>query len=126
MDNKLAIHYGSFVKNWADDQLALIKRVKSLGFDMLEFGAIYLKNMSDDEIKRFKDEAEKQGVVLCLSLGLAPAEDIGSPDAGMREVGKTILKDVAVAMNKAGISDCSGIIHSSWNGKSSADDEKKM
>jgi len=125
MNNKLAIHYGSFVTNWNDNQFPLISRVKSLGFDILEFGAVYLKDLSDDDIARIKDEAEKHGIDLTLSLGLSPAEDIGSPDKVIRDAGYKVLTDIAAAMNKAGISDCSGIVHGSWNGKINSYEEKK-
>ncbi len=126
MNNKLAIHYGTFVTNWDDNQLPLVKKVKSLGLDMLEFGAVYLKNMSDEGIRRFRNEAEEQGIALTLSLGLSTAEDIGSPNSSIRETGKTVLRDIAIAMGKAGISDCSGIIHGAWNGKIDSLEEKKV
>ncbi|MBK5262178.1 MAG: sugar phosphate isomerase/epimerase [Peptostreptococcaceae bacterium] len=125
MNNKLAIHYGSFVTNWNNDQMPLISRVKSIGFDMLEFGALYLRNLNDEQIKTFKNEAEKYNIALTLSLGLSPVQDIGSPNKEYRKAGMNVLKDVALAMTKCGISDCSGIIHGSWNGKIDSYDEKK-
>jgi D-psicose/D-tagatose/L-ribulose 3-epimerase len=125
MNNKIGIHYGSFVSHWDDDQMPLISKVKSMGFDLLEFGALYLKNMSDENIAAFKDEAAKNDLALTLSLGMSPAEDIGSPDKMKREAGLTVLKDIAKAMSKAGISDCSGIVHGAWNGKIDSLEEKK-
>ncbi len=124
--NKIGIHYGSFVRNWNDEQFSLIPKVKELGFDVLEFGAGYLLNMSDDDIFRFKDLAVENEIDLVMSLGLAPNEDIGSPDTGIRNAGKKILTDLAVAMRKVGASDCSGIIHGSWNGKISDYSEKQV
>lgn len=126
MNNKLAIHYGSFVSNWDDDQKSLLSRVKSIGFDMFEFGAVYLKGLTDPQIDAFKKEAAENAIALTLSLGLNPAEDIGSPNKEIREAGIKVLKDVALAMNKCGISDCSGIIHGAWNGKIDSYDEKKV
>lgn len=126
MNNKLAIHYGGFVTSWNNDQISLISRVKSIGFDMLEFGAFYLRNLNDEQIRTFKYEAEKNGIALTLSLGLNPVQDIGSPNKDYRDEGLKVLKDVALAMTKCGISDCSGIIHGSWNGKIDSYDEKKL
>lgn len=123
--NKLGIHYGAFVSTWMDEQFSLIKKVKDLGFDLLEFGAGYLTSLSDDEIAKFRDEAAKQGIELTLSLGLNVSEDIGSPNEAYRNKGLDILKNTAVAMSKAGISDCSGILYSAWNGKISSYDERK-
>jgi D-psicose/D-tagatose/L-ribulose 3-epimerase len=125
MNNKLGIHYGCFVSEWMEDQLPLVKKAKNLGFDMLEFGAFFLASRSDDQIKRFKDEAEKEGIELTLSLGLNIQQDVGSPKEEYRRAGLKVLTDTAVAMRKAGISDCSGIIYSAWNGKVSTADERK-
>ncbi len=122
--NKLGIHYGSFVTNWGDDQRPLIKKVKALGFDLLEFGFAYLINMNSDERKAFGDEAREEGVALTLSMGLSPSQDIGSSDADYRKAGLKILTDTAKAMTEVGASDCSGIIHGAWNGKIDSYDEK--
>ncbi len=121
--NKLGIHYGSFVSEWMNEQFSLIKKVKELGFDLLEFGAIYLSTRSDDEIKLLRDEAEKNGITLVVSLGLNGPEDIGSSNEAYRNAGLKILENTAIAMQKAGISDCSGIIYSAWNGKISSQTE---
>jgi len=122
--NKIGIHYGSFVSNWMDDQFPLIKKVKELGFDLLEFGSDYLLSQDDAGLKRLKDEAKAVGVDLVISLGLNPAQDIASPDKDARQAGKKILKDTAVAMRKAGILDVSGILYCAWNGKISGYEEK--
>jgi len=122
--NKLGIHYGSFVKTWNDDQRPLIKKVKSLGFDLLEFGYSFLLNMSHEERQAFGNEAREEGITLALSMGLSPQQDIGSPDADYRNAGLKILTDTAKAMGEVGITDCSGIIHGSWNGKIDSYDEK--
>lgn len=123
--NKIGIHYGSFVSNWMDEQLPLIKKVKDLGFDLLEFGSDYLLSMDDDGLSRLKNEAEKYGVDLKISLGLTPQQDIACNDEEYRKAGINIHKRMAVAMAKAGISDCSGILYCAWNGKISSFDEKQ-
>lgn len=122
--NKIGIHYGSFVSNWMDDQFPLIKKVKSLGFDMLEFGSDYLLAQDDEGLRRLKDESKAVGVDLTISLGLTPAQDICSPVRAEREAGKEILKRAAVAMRKAAISDVSGILYCAWNGRIDSYDEK--
>ncbi|MDR1280590.1 MAG: sugar phosphate isomerase/epimerase [Opitutaceae bacterium] len=122
--NKLGIHYGAFVSTWMEEQLPLIKKAAELGFDALELGAIFLKNCDDDKIRQLRDEADKRGVELALSLGLGLSEDISSADATRREAGIDTLKKVAVAMKKARISDCSGIVYGAWNGKVSSVSER--
>ena len=122
--NKIGIHYGAFVKNWLDDQFPIINKVKRLGFDLLEFGSSFLLNLSDDELNRFKDEAEKHNIDLVLSLGLSPSQDISSSDNMCQKAGLKILEDTAKAMAKMNITDCSGIIYAAWNGKKLPYEEK--
>ena len=123
--NKIGIHYGSFVKNWMDDQLQFFKKVKELGFDLFEFGSDYLLAQDDAGLARIKDEAAKTGIALTISMGLTEDQDIASDDAGKRKAGIDLLTRMAKAMAKAGISDVSGIIYCPWNGKISGYDEKK-
>ena len=124
MNNKIGIHYGSFVKNWMDEQFPLIAKIKDLGFEVLEFGAGYLLAQDDAGLKRLKDEAEKQGVKLVMSLGLTVEQDIACDNPEYRAAGIELLKKLAVAMGKADITDCSGIIFTSWNGKINSYEEK--
>jgi D-psicose/D-tagatose/L-ribulose 3-epimerase len=107
-----------------DDQFPLIRKVKELGFDLLEFGSDFLLSQDDEGLLKLKTEAEVQNIDLTISLGLTPDQDIGSPIRAEREAGKSLLKQTAVAMRKAGISDVSGILYCAWNGKINSYDEK--
>lgn len=124
MKNPLGIHYGSFVKDWGENQLPIISTVKDLGFDLFEFGAPWLVEQSDERIAEFRKAAENAGLRLTVSLGLSTAQDISSPDAATRKVGLDLLSDIARAMAKVGAKMCSGIVHGAWNGKIDSYDEK--
>ncbi len=87
MNNPLGIHYGSFVKDWGDDQLPVISKVKELGFDLFEFGAPWLVEQSDASIAAFRKEAEANDMQIVLSLGLSTAQDISSNDPAIRKTG---------------------------------------
>jgi len=63
--NKIGIHYGSFVSSWSEYQFPLIRRVKSIGFDVLEFRVPFLLTMINSQLKRFKEEL--LDLVLCCS-----------------------------------------------------------
>jgi D-psicose/D-tagatose/L-ribulose 3-epimerase len=122
--NKIGIHYGSFVSNWMEEQLPLIRKVKSLGFDLLEIGSDFVLSQDADGLARLRDEAGENGIDLAISLGLTPDQDIASPDDSKRERGINLLQRLAAAMGAAGISDCSGIVYCAWNGKIDGGDEK--
>ena len=122
--NKVGIHYGSFVSNWMEEQLPLIRKVKTLGFDLLEMGSDFLLAQDADGLSRLRDEAGENGVDLAISLGLTPDQDIASPDGNKRKNGIDLLTKLARAMAAAGASDCSGIVFCAWNGKISSYEEK--
>jgi D-psicose/D-tagatose/L-ribulose 3-epimerase len=124
MNNLLGIHYGSFVKDWGDDQLPVISKVKELGFDLFEFGAPWLVDQSDASIAAFRKEAEANDMKIVLSLGLSTAQDISSNDAAIRKTGLDFLTRLAKAMAKVGGKSCSGIVHGAWNGKIANYEEK--
>ena len=114
--NKIGIHYGAFVNNWSENQFPLIKKVKDLGFDLLEFGAPFLASLSDEKVLEFKEEAKKNNITLACSLGLSQQQDISCNNKSYQDNGLKLLCDTARAMKIAGISDCSGIIYAAWNG----------
>lgn len=113
--NRIGIHYGAFVKQWTEDQFPLIRKAKALGFDLLEFGAPHLLQMSDEQLESFREEARHQGITLVISLGLGPDQDVSSPDETIREQGLAILRETIIRMSRVGARDCSGIVYGGWN-----------
>ena len=124
MKNPLGIHYGCFVTDWNEDQRGLIRKVKDLGFDLLEFGAPWLVERNDADIAEFRKIAEGEGVLLAMSLGMGADLDISSTDPAVRKAGLDFLTDLAVAMAKVGANACSGIVYGAWNGKIASYEEK--
>ena len=115
--NKVGVHFAVFNDVWADDQFPSMAKAKEMGFDLFEVGADYIVSFDDNEAKRVKDEADRLGLSLVASIGLAPGSDIGSPDAQERARGMKYLSDCAKNMKKAGIEHCVGLVHSAWNGR---------
>ena len=58
--NKLGIFMNFWEKNWDADHAKYIKKVKKLGFDILEFQAQPLLDMSDEKIRNLKKHTDKQ------------------------------------------------------------------
>ncbi len=115
--NKIGIHYGAFVKNWLDDQIPLIERVKLLGFEVLEFGVAFLLSLDKEQRQRMKEEADRHGIKLVCSIGLDLAQDVSSTDTALRRTGVDFMIRAAQALGEMEISDCSGIFYAAWNGK---------
>ena len=78
--NKLGIFMNFWEKNWDADHKKYIKKVSDIGFDILEFQAQPLLEMSDEKLKDLKSYADEYGIELTYSLGLDPAYDVSSLD----------------------------------------------
>ena len=85
--NKLGIFVNFWEKKWAVDHRYYIDKVKSLGYDILEFQAQPLLEMSDGECRKIRKYAEERGIELSYSLGLNKKYDVASGDEEVRKGG---------------------------------------
>lgn len=112
--NKLGIFMNFWEKNWDADHKNYIRKASELGFDVLEFQAQPLLDMSDDYLRELKKIADDSGIELTYSLGLDKAYDISSDDKCVRERGieylTAIMKKVALMDGKL----ISGVSYAGW------------
>jgi len=92
--NKLGIFMNFWEKNWDADHIKYINKVADIGFDILEFQAQPLLEMSDEKLKSLKKAADDRGIELTFSLGLDPAYDVSSADDDIRKGGIRYLQDI--------------------------------
>lgn len=114
---KNGIYYAYWTKDWNSDFLPFIKKVKSLGFDLLEVNAGSLPQLSLQEQYKLKGVAEENNIALSCCVGLTPDVDPSSADTSIRKKGIDFLNMIADSMVNCGIQKLSGIIYSSWPGK---------
>ncbi len=112
--NKLGIFMNFWEKNWAADHSKYIKKVSRIGFDILEFQAQPLLEMSDDHIRDLRKQADDCGIELTYSLGLDPAYDVSSLDEAKRLGGVKYLQDIIRKMHIAGGTLLSGVSYAGW------------
>ena len=112
--NKLGIFMNFWEKNWDADHAKYIKKVKKLGFDILEFQAQPLLDMSDEKIRNLKKLADEEGIELTYSLGLDPNYDVSSLDEGVRQGGVKYLQDIIRKMKIGGGTLLSGVSYAGW------------
>ena len=78
MNNKVGIFVNFWENTWAVDLEKYIKKCAKIGYDVMEFQAQSLLEMSDEKLKRIKLVADDNGIELTYSLGLDPQYDISS------------------------------------------------
>ena len=92
--NQLGIFMNFWEKNWAADHAKYIHKVAKLGYDILEFQAQPLLEMSDDHIRELKKLADAEGIRLTYSLGLDPHYDVSSLNEDVRIGGVKYLQNI--------------------------------
>ena len=116
--NKLGIFMNFWEKNWDADHAKYIKKAAKIGFDVLEFQAQPLLEMSDDKLRDLKKIADEEGIELTYSLGLDPAYDVSSPDEKIRLGGVDYLKRIVEQIGKMDGTLLSGVSYAGWGSPS--------
>lgn len=122
--NKLGIFMNFWEKNWAADHAKYIKKIAKLGYDILEFQAQPLLEMTDEHIRELKRIADGEGVTLTYSLGLDPNYDVSSLDEKMRTGGVTYLQNIIKKMQIGGGTLLSGVSYAGWGTPNVVMDDK--
>lgn len=112
--NKLGIFINFWENTWDVDHIKYMKKVKNIGFDILEFQAQPLLEMSYGHMDEMKKNAEDLGIELTYSLGLDPRYDVSSSDETIRRGGVEYLKNIVerVAYMEGKI--LSGVSYAGW------------
>ncbi len=112
--NKLGIFMNFWEKNWAADHSKYIKKVAKIGYDILEFQAQPLLEMTDKHIKELKKQADGVGIELTYSLGLDPRYDVSSLDENVRKGGVAYLQNIIKKIAVGGGTLLSGVSYAGW------------
>ncbi len=123
--NKFGIFMNFWEKNWDADHAKYIKKAKKIGFDILEFQAQPLLEMSDEKIRSLRALADEEGIELTYSLGLDPAYDVSSLDESVRKGGVTYLQNIIRKMKIGGGTLLSGVSYAGWGTPGVIMDDKR-
>lgn len=112
--NALGIFMNFWERNWNADHIKYINKAADIGFDILEFQAQPLLEMSNEHMLRLKKEAKERGIELTYSLGLDPQYDVSNENQHIRLGGieylKRIVEKVAFMDGKI----ISGVSYAGW------------
>lgn len=123
--NKLGIFMNFWEKNWDADHKKYIDKAAKIGFDVLEFQAQPLLEMSDDHIRELRKRADDAGIELTYSLGLDRAYDVSSLDETMRLGGVKYLQNIIRKMYVGGGTLLSGVSYAGWGCPNVVMDDKR-
>lgn len=112
--NKFGIFMNFWEKNWAADHAKYIRKAANIGFDVLEFQAQPLLEMSDRQMLSLKELADDCGIELTYSLGLDPAYDVSSEDERVRRGGVAYLQEIVRRIGQMEGVLLSGVSYAGW------------
>lgn len=123
--NKLGIFVNFWEKTWDINYKYYIDKVKNLGYDILEFQAQPLLEMTDAECREIKKYADERGIKLSYSLGLNPKYDVANPDKEVRAGGVEYLSNIVrkIAVMEGEL--FSGVTYAGWGVPDYFVDEKE-
>ncbi len=122
---KYGAHSFIWTEKFSVKDLPLIERVKTLGFDVLEFG---LANPDTFPTKQVRAKLKEVGLEAVSSRGLEMSGNIISPDAKVRKRGIEIMKKVVDINYEIGSKLTGGVIYAAWgyiSGRPRTEDEWK-
>ena len=114
MNNKLGIFVNFWTNTWACDHVYYLQKAKKIGYDILEFQAQALLDMTDARMEEIKAAAKDADIELTYSLGLDPAYDISSPDESVRLGGMKYLTEIVRRIGKMEGKLLSGVSYAGW------------
>ncbi len=112
--NSFGIFINFWEKNWNADHAKYIRKAAKIGFDVLEFQAQSLLEMTPDHMRALKQCADDHGIELTYSLGLDPAYDISSEDGSIRKNGIQYLQSIVQRVARMDGKIISGVSYAGW------------
>jgi len=109
---RIGTHFAYWGRTWAVDYIALAKRAKACGLDVLEVGADHLLNMTDAQLEELRVTAKDLGLEISANLGPPKDKDISSADPAVRQAGVEFLCGILNQMVKL---DCKILIGACYN-----------
>ena len=123
--NKLGIFMNFWEKNWDADHVKYIRKAKKIGFDVLEFQAQPLLEMSKARMDELVAVAKDEGIEMTYSLGLDRNYDVSSLDEKVRTGGVDYLQRIVERIGYMGGVLLSGVSYSGWGTPDNFDGDKR-
>ena len=122
--NKLGIFMNFWEKSWYADHIKYINKAADIGFDILEFQAQALLDISKERMTEIRSAAKEREIELTYSLGLDQKYDISSLDENVRLGGIDYLKRIVERVHFMGGSIISGVSYAGWGIPEGMTDDK--
>lgn len=124
--NRVGIYFAYWEREWKADFFKYIKKVKDLGFGVLEVSAGAIADMKETERRDLARYADDCGIELTYCIGLPPCYDVSSDDVQIRRDGIEYVIRILRAIEQMKGHVLGGIIYACWPGERYSLEDKKI
>ncbi len=104
-----------WTKEWSnEDYKAFAKKIKGLGFDVMELPAGDLLKMSDEKLFELRDIATELNLEISSNIGPPKNKNISSENPEIQQAGIKYLQDIMLKMEKLGSKVLVGAMYNCW------------
>ncbi|MGF7010756.1 D-psicose/D-tagatose/L-ribulose 3-epimerase [Lachnospiraceae bacterium PF1-21] len=111
---KIGIYCSYWEKEWGGNPIPFIKKVKDLGFDVLEVACADFDQRPDSFFEEMRAESLKYGIELTGGYGPIPAHNTASKEEATVARAIRFYRDIFRKMQIAGIKSLGGALYSYW------------
>ena len=111
---RFGILYAYWTREWSGDYLYYAKKVKELGFDILEISAGDLLRMHDSEISVLRDLSKSLDLEISCNIGPPKQYDVASSDPAVRAAGIQFLTGIMKKMDLLDSRTLVGVMYTYW------------
>lgn len=108
------IYYAYWEKEWGGDFIPYIRKVKKLGFDILEVACHNLTDTENEYLYQLKEAADAEGIILTGGYGNDSTHNISGADPMIVKAAFDKFEKTFQKMNIAGIKLLGGSLYSYW------------
>ena len=108
------IYYAYWEKEWGGDFIPYIRKVKKLGFDILEVACHNFSDTENEYLYRLKEAADAEGIILTGGYGNDSTHNISGADPMIVKAAFDKFEKTFQKMNIAGIKLLGGSLYSYW------------
>lgn len=111
---KFGTLYSYWTNEWSSNYPETAKRVRDLGFDILEVGANHLVEMPEKELIELGAVARDLGLTVTSNIGPKKKYDVASADPNVRKAGIRYLCDIMKKMDQIDSRSLVGVTYTYW------------
>lgn len=108
------IYYAYWEKEWGGDFIPYIRKVKKLGFDILEVACHNFSDTENEYLYQLKEAADAEGIILTGGYGNDSTHNISGADPWIVKAAFDKFEKTFQKMNIAGIKLLGGSLYSYW------------